>query len=145
MPQISNMKQGKLRTYPIKSLTIFLTVCFVVSVAMIVLFSLPFMKSEQWVIRILIWVFCGIFAVASLIVLCNQLFFYIEVKDGYFIKHIFFFKKKILLKNITKIKNKDGFYDVMVNGNKFASFAGNTQQAQQIIVFLERNGVKIDW
>lgn len=145
MHLISNMKQGKLRTYPIKSLTIFLAICFVVSTTMIVLFALPFMKNEQWVIRILIWVFCGIFAVASLIVLCNQLFFYIEVKDSYFIKHIFFFKKKISIKDITKIKNKDGFYDVMKNGVRFASFASNTQQAQQIIVFLERNGVKVEW
>ena len=139
------MKNGKIRTYPIKSLTIFLTICFVVSVGMLVLFSLPFMQSEMWVIKILIWVFCGIFALASGIVLCNQLFFYIEVTSEYFAKHIFFIKKKIKLKDIQKVKNTDGFYEVMQNNKRFASFASNTKESQEIIVFLERNGVKIDW
>ena len=139
------MKNGRIRTYPIKSLTIFLTVCFLTSVGMIVLFSLPFMQNELWVIRILVWVFCGIFAGASLIVLIYQLFFYIEVKDEYFIKHFLFGWKKIKLKDIDKLTNKEGFYTVIVKGKREASFATNTKEATQIIVFLERNGVKIDW
>ena len=139
------MKNGRIRTYPIKSLTIFLTICFVVSVGMIVLFAMPFMNKELWVIRILIWVFCGLFAGASGIVLCNQLFFYIEVKDSQFIKHSFFLKKKVLFTDIDRIKNKDGFYEVYSKGKRFTSFAANTNEAQEIIVFLERNHVKIDW
>ena len=139
------MKNGKIRTYPIKSLTIFLTICFVVSIGMIVLFFMPFMKNELWVIKILVWIFCGMFAIASLIVLVYQLFFYIEVTSEYFINHIFFFKKKIKLKDIQKIKNVEGFYEVYVNNRKITTFATNTKESQEIIVFLERNGVKIDW
>ena len=89
------MKNGRIRTYPIKSLTIFLSIAFIVSVGMIVLFSLPFMAKEQWIIRILIWVFCSIFALASGIVLFNQLFYYVEVKEDVFIKHEFLIKKKV--------------------------------------------------
>ena len=129
MPQTYNMKNGKIRTYPIKSLTIFLFICFVVSVGMIVLFALPFMKNELWVIKILVWVFCGMFAIASLIVLCNQLFFYIEVNSEYFVKHIFFLKKKIKLTEIKRIKNNDGFYEVYQNNHKFAVFASNTKES----------------
>ena len=139
------MKNGRIRTYPIKSLTIFLAICFVVSVGMIVLFLMPFMQNEILIIRILVWVFCGLFAIASLIVLCNQLFFFVEVNSEYFIKHIFFIKKKIKLKDIRRIKNNDGFYEVYQENRKVAVFASNTKESQEIIVFLERNGVKVDW
>ena len=139
------MKNGKLRTYPIKSLTIFVAICFVVSVAMIVLFAMPFMNNELWVIRILVWVMCGIFSIASFIILIYQLCFFIEVKDGYFYKYFLLGRKKVKLKEIDKILNKEGFYTIIVDGKKFASFASNTSESQMIIVFLERSGVKIDW
>ena len=139
------MKNGRIRTYPIKSLTIFLIVCFVVSVGMIVLFAMPFMQNELWVIKILVWVFCGLFAVASGIVLVNQTMFYISVDSEYFCKYIFLFKKKIKLKDIQRIKNQEGFYVVYHENKKFATFASNTKESQEIIVFLERNGVRVDW
>lgn len=139
------MKNGRIRTYPIKSLTIFLAICFVVSTAMVVLFSLPFMQKEIWVIKILVWVFCGIFAVASLIVLIYQLFFYVEVREGVFIKHFLFGKKSIPFNKIDKVLNNDGFYIIYSNGKKEASFVGNTKEGQEIIVFLERMHVKIEW
>ena len=137
------MRKKKLRTYPIKSLTIFLSVCFVVSVGMLVLFS--FLRNEPWVIRILIWLFCGIFASASGIVLFYQIFFYVEVNEKYFIRHFFPGSHKIPLEKVEKIKNIDGFYYVYVNGVKIASFSTNTKESQEIILFLEKSGVKIEW
>ena len=139
------MKNGRIRTYPIKSLTIFLAICFAISTAMVVLFSLPFMQKEIWVIKILVWVFCGIFAVASLIVLIYQIFFYVEVREGVFIKHFLFGKKSIPFNKIDKVLNNDGFYIIYSNGKKEASFVGNTKEGQEIIVFLERMHVKIEW
>ena len=139
------MKNGRIRTYPIKPLVIFLSICFVVSTAMVVVFAMPFMKNELWVIRILVWVFCGIFSIASLIVLVYQLFFYVEVRDNYFIKHFLFGKKKIALSNIDRVTNNDGLYIIYSNNKREASFAGNTKEGQEIIVFLERMHVRIDW
>ena len=139
------MKNGRLRTYPIKSLTIFLAICFVVSTAMVVLFAMPFMNNELWVIRILVWIFCGIFSIASLIVLVYQLFFYVEIKDNCFIKHYLFGKKKIPFSKIDKVTNLDGFYVIYSKNKKEASFAGNTKEGQEIIVFLERMHVNIEW
>ena len=136
-------KKNRIRTYPIKSLTIFLSICFVVSTAMIVLFAL--LKNEEWVIRILVFIFCSLFAVASLIVLIYQTMFYVAVDEEYFYKYAFLTPNKIPLKTIQKVVNRDGFYDIYVNNRKIASFAGNTVQGQQIIVFLERKGVRIDW
>ena len=136
-------KSSRLRTYPIKSLTIFASVCFVVSLAMVILFA--FLDKEELVIRILIFVFCGIFTIAAGIILIYQLFFYIAVDDDSFYRYVLFGRYKIPYSKIEKIVNKDGFYYVMVKGKKITSFSTNTKESQQIILFLERKGVKIDW
>ena len=136
-------KPKRLRTYPIKSLTIFVAICFVVSLAMVILFA--FLNKEEWVIRILIFIFCGLFTVASAIILIYQLFFYVSVDEENFYRHVMFGKHTIPLKKIERIINRDGFYEVVVKGKKITTFSTNTKEGQQIIVFLERKGVKIDW
>lgn len=136
-------KKNRIRTYPIKSLTIFLSICFTVSLGMLILFI--FLTKEEWVIRILIFIFCGLFTVASGIVLVYQLFFYVAVDEDYFYKHFIFGYHKIPLKRIQKISNKDGFYFIYVDNHRISSFAGNTKEGQQIIIFLEKSGVKIEW
>lgn len=132
-----------IRTYPIKSLTIFLAICFVVSLTMVILFI--FLTKEEWVIRILIFIFCGLFTVASGIVLCYQLFFHVGVDEENFYRYALFTSHRIPYKKIEKVMNMDGFYVIYVSGKKIASFAGNTKEGQQIILFLEKKGVKIEW
>ena len=139
----SNMDSNHLRTYPIKPLVVFLSICFLVSIGMIVL--MVFLTDEMWVIRIMTWVVCGIFTIASGIVLVYQLFYYVEVKDDFFIKHVFLGYQRVPLKRIDKLVNNNGFYDIIVKGRKICSFATNTKEAQEIIVYLEKRGVKIDW
>ena len=136
---------NRIRTYPIKSLVIFLSICFVVSTGMLVLFALPFMQSEMWVIKILVWVLCSVFSLASLVVLIQQLFFYIEVRDEVFIKHFIFGSHKIPFKQIEHISNANGFYTIYVKGKRIVSFATNTTEGTEMIVYLEKHGVKIDW
>ena len=120
-----------------------MAICFVVSLAMIILFA--FLKNEDWIIRILIFVFCGIFTIASGIILCQQLFFYVSVDDENFYVHFLFGFHKIPLRKIEKVSNIDGFYCVFADGKKMVNFAANTRESQQIIVFLERKKIKIDW
>ena len=136
-------KKDILRTYPIKSLTIFLAISFVVSLAMVILFI--FLKDELWVIRILVFICCGLFVFASGFMLVNQLCFYIAVDEENLIKHFIFGKHLIPLRKIEKITNKEGFYTVFVQGKKICSFATNTKEGTEIIVFLEKKGVKIEW
>ena len=136
-------KKNRIRTYPIKPLVIFLAICFVVSLTMDILFI--FLTKEEWVIRILIWIFCSLFAVASAIVLVYQLMFYVAVDEEYFYKYVLLTPHKIPISKIEKIVNRDGFYEIYVNGRKISSFVGNTNEGQQMIVFLERKGVKIEW
>lgn len=99
----------------------------------------------MWVIKILVWVLCSIFSLASLIVLIQQLFFWIEVRDDVFIQHNLLGAHKIPFKKIEHITNKDGFYTIYVQGKKITSFATNTKEGTEIIVYLEKHGVKIDW
>ena len=137
------MKKEILRTYPIKSLTIFLAISFVVSLAMLILFI--FLKDEPWVIRILVFICCGLFVFASGFMLINQLLFYVGVDEENLYKHAFFARHVIPLKKIDQIVNKDGFYSVYVQGKKICYFATNTKEGSEIIVFLEKKGVKIEW
>jgi hypothetical protein len=67
------------------------------------------------------------------------------VDDDSFYRYVLFGRYKIPYSKIEKIVNKDGFYYVMVKGKKITSFSTNTKESQQIILFLERKGVKIDW
>lgn len=137
------MKKEIIRTYPIKSLTIFLAIAFVVSLAMLILFII--LKDEPWVIRIVVFICCGLFVFASGFMLINQLLFYIGVDEQNLYKHALFSKHVIPFKKIEKIVNQDGFYNVLVNGKKICYFASNTKEGAEIIVFLEKKGVKIDW
>ena len=137
------MAKHLIRTYPIKSLTIFLAVAFVLSTGMIVLFAL--LTWESMLIRVLVFIFCGLFTFASGFMLINQTMFYVAVDDNYFIKYAFFSQFKAAFNKIEKITNKDGFYTVYAKGKKFANFTTNTKEGQEMIVFLEKKGVKIEW
>ena len=120
-----------------------MAVCFIVSLAMVILFV--FLKSEEWIIRILIFVFCGLFTIASAIILIQQLFFYVSVDEENFYVHFIFGHHKIPLNKIEKVSNINGFYSIFVKGKKMANFAADTKEAQMIIVFLEKKKVKIEW
>lgn len=134
---------NSVRTYPIKGLVIFLSIAFVMSLGMIILMA--FLSDENIVIRFLVWILCGLFVFASGFMLVQQLLFYVEVDDEYFIKHAMFTRIKVPFKRIEKLVNHDGFYDIYVDGKKFSSIAANTKESQQMIVIMEQKGVKIDW
>ncbi len=136
-------KKYLVRTYPIKSLTIFLAICFVTSVAMLITFSI--LRNEPWVIRILVWICCGIFTAASGFMLVVQLGFHVSIDDEAFYRHVPFGKYKIPFNKIERVVNADGFYTIYVRGKKTCSFATNTKESAEIIVILEKKGVKIDW
>ena len=110
---------------------------------MIILFA--FLTKEEMLIRVLIFIFCGLFAVASGIILVYQLFFFVAVDENFFYRYYLFGFFKVEIGKIERVLNQDGFYHVVVKGKKVGTFAGNTKEGQQLIVFLERKGVKIDW
>ena len=120
-----------------------MAISFVVSLGAIIGFA--FFKDEWILIRILIWIFCSIFVVASGIILVQQLTCYVEVTDEYFIKHFLLAKTRIPYSKISRIINQNGFYDIYVENRKFASFTADTKEGQEIILFLEKKQIRIDW
>lgn len=93
----------------------------------------------------IVWIMCGGFTLLSLIVIIDQVFSYIEVKDNQIIKHAFLFKRKYDFKVVDKIKNKDGFFMVFVKNVKVLTFASDRRGANEIVAYLDAHDVKIEW
>ena len=132
-----------IRTYPIKGLMIFLIITFVVSSAAVIYFALS--KDDVFVVRLLVWIFCGAFSLISLFMIFQQLSCFVEVKEDYFIQHSFLTRKKILISDIERIRHKEENFFIYKNNQIFAQFPSYSKQAQQIAVYLDKKHVKIDW
>lgn len=137
------MRENHIRTYPIKGLMIFLTIAFTLSLGAVIYFIIA--QDDPMVVRVLVWIFCGVFSIVSLVVIMSQLFDYVEVKDNRFISHFFFKKRIIEIGEIDKVRNIDGVFHVYHNNQKVAQFYTESKQAQQIIVYLDQRHVKIEW
>ena len=108
----------RIRTYPIKGLMIFLSIVFIVSLAAVIFFI--FSKDDVFIVRLLVWIFCGAFTILSAIVMIYQLSTYTEIKDDNFISHSFLSKKVIKIEDIQKIRNIDGEFHIYVDNRKVA-------------------------
>ena len=132
-----------LRTRPIKKLCI--CVACIVAVSLGLCIGFIFMPNEQIVIRVIVWIMCGLFTVLGTVLLIDQLFNYVEVKDQVFIKHMFLTKHVIPFEKIKSVKSEDGFYVVYIGKKKVCTFAGDTKEANAIVSYMDKNHVKIDW
>ena len=133
----------RIRTYPIKGLMIFLIITFIVSLAAVIYFIIA--QDDPIVIRVLVWIFCGAFSIISLIVMSDQLFNYVEVRDDKLISHKFLTKKVINIKNIQRIKSEENIFNVYVDNMKVVSFYSYSKESQEIIVYLDKHHVHIEW
>ena len=131
---------NRYRTKPIKGLMIFLPIVIVASTAMILLFALT---KQNLVFSILVYIFCGSFAVLSLAMLIDQLFHYTELRGDILINQIIFVRKKVNVENISKIILKDEMYLVFVGKKQFCVISTRVSGGNEIIVALERQGVRM--
>ena len=129
---------NKYRTKPIKGLLIALSIVIVISSAVIVLFALT---KQNIVISIMVYIFCGVFVLLSLIMLIDQLFHYTELNGDTLINNIVFVRKKVKVANISKIILKDEMYLVFVGKKQFCVISTRIKGGNEIIVALERQGV----
>ena len=136
-------KPNKIRTYPIKSLCIFISVVVALSIGMIILMA--FLSEELFVVRILVWIMCGIFVILGSIVLYDQFMHYFYIKDDKIVKNGLFFKKKISFKEIFKIRVKDEKFIFLTDKITFCEIPTEIKGATEMILYLEKSGVKIDW
>ena len=129
---------NKYRTKPIKGLLIALSIVIAISSAVIVLFAL---FKQNIVISIMVYIFCGVFVLLSLIMLIDQLFHYTELNGDTLINNIVFVRKKVKVANISKIILKDEMYLVFVGKKQFCVISTRIKGGNEIIVALERQGV----
>ncbi len=135
--------ENNYRTHPSKGFVIALTVVLLGSIGATI--GIIFVNEALW-FKIFIYVFTTIFIIGSSILLIDQLTHYVEIKDGYFIKHLLFKKTKVKIEDIEKIENnKKGFYEVYVNNKKLTYFLSDTEDGKNIIRYLDSQKVNIKW
>ena len=105
-----NSAQSDIRTYPSKGLIIFLLIVIAFSIGAIVLTALLLLK-DNLALSIILWLFCGVFLVLSLIVLLFEAINYLSLDENnkQLIIHKFLIKKKIPANEISGIENNEGF------------------------------------
>ncbi len=138
------MKKNVLRTYPIKGLVIFLSIVIAVCVALAVtMIIIP----EVLALKIVFWVISVVFGVLSLIVLLKEAIVYVSLDDekDLVIIHEFLIKRKVPLKELSCIENKDGFYVFYQKGKKIYSLGTDRKGANEFILALEAREIKIRW
>ena len=106
----------KYRTKPIKGLVIFLPIVIVVSIGTILLFALT---NQNIAVSIMVYIFCGAFASLSIVLLFDQLFHFVELRGDVLINQVVLVRKKINVKEISKIILKDEMYLVFTGKKQF--------------------------
>lgn len=134
------MKKKKLRTYPIKGLLIFLAVDIVVSLAVLGYFIYD---RSVIIIAILVYIFAGLFSVIGIVVLLDQLFHYVEVKNNCLINRILFLKKVLPFEKIKKIVLVDEMYIIYSKKKRFCVMPSQIKGSNEIILYLESHGVSL--
>lgn len=139
MRQASN----KIRTRIPTSILIFLLADIVLCGGLIVYGALA--NTELLIIRILIFVMCGIFFAVGLIQLLAETLNFIVVSEEGVVINKWLVRTKLSFDKISYVENKDDQYNIFVKRRKFYTFSSRLKKASEIIAFLERHGVEIKW
>ena len=137
-------KKNEIRTYPSKGLIIFLSVVIVVSLLMSVA---NYFLVDVLALKIVLWIFFVIFFVLSLVVLLNEAIIYLSFNEDNkeLVIHKFIIKKKIPLKEISRIDNNNGFYVFLKEDQEIYRVGTQVTGVNILIVKLEKCGIKIKW
>lgn len=139
MHQASN----RIRTRIPTSILIFLLADIVLCGGLIVYGAL--VNTELLIIRILIFVMCGIFFAVGLIQLLAETLNFIVVSEEGVVINKWLVRTKLSFDKISYVENKDDQYNIFVKQRKFYTFSSRAKKASEIIAFLERHGVEIKW
>ena len=139
MRQASNIIRTKIPT----SILIFLLADIILCGGLIVYGAL--VNTELLIIRILIFVMCGIFFTVGLIQLLAETLNFIVVSEEGVVINKWLVRTKLSFDKISYVENKDDQYNIFVKQRKFYTFSSRAKKASEIIAFLERHGVEIKW
>lgn len=145
MPQVSKEKDiinNTLKTRrPVKFL-IALAVVFVVSLATLIYFIF---SKDIFVVKITVWVMCGLFVVLSGFMLLYVGLTYTEVNSSKIKAHHIFYSRILSISRLDYFIEKNDVYEIYANEKLFTSFDAHDPSAARIISILEKHGVKQHW
>lgn len=135
------MKIRRIKTSIAKGPLIFSLVGFLLSVAVIIIFIFT---EQSPVLGGVVIVICSLFAILALIIIFDQLFDYVEIKDGILHAHILFIHKHVSIKKINQISFKnDAYYFYLKDGRKFTSINAFDPLANEIVREVEKGGANL--
>ena len=135
------IKHNKIKTDKHFKFQLAMLVVLLVSIGMIIFFIF---NKEIPVVRITVFIMCGLFVVLSIIMLVYLNFYYIEVNEQDDItSHKLFSKKTIKIYEIDWYNNKDGLIILIHNGKVFGSFDQTDSNFAIIMNLLEKNKVPL--
>ncbi len=135
------MKQRRIKTSIAKGPLIFSLVGFLLSVAVIIVFIFT---EQSPVLGGVVIVICSLFAILALIIIFDQLFDYVEIKNGMLHVHILFIHKRVNIKKINQISFKnDVYYFYLKDGKKFTSINAFDPLANEIVREVEKGGANL--
>ena len=139
-----NKKENLLRTYPPKGLIIFLSVVIIFSILMSVG---VFFLIDNLALKIVLWIFFGIFLILCLVVLLFEAINYLSLDEtnNLLIIHKFLHQQKIPLTDISRIENNNGFYVISKGHKEVYRIGTEVNGVSTLIVVLEKRGIKIKW
>ena len=131
---------NKIRSGVSKPLIIFLSVMIVVCSGIAVMVSL--LPSELHM-RIIGWALCGFFGIVALVILIDHLFDYVYVEKDSITKVLVFTKKSAKIREITKIRHIEGYYEIFINRKKFTTLSDRDPATTKMFFQFEKMGVDI--
>lgn len=132
---------NKIRTKPVKGAIIFASIAALVSIGALVLFAID--RSNLF-ISILVYIFGGMFFVGGVIVVLDQLFHYVELKEDKLINHLYFSRKEIEINRIKKVILEKGMYEIYIKKGKFCTIPSHLEGCDKIIIGLSRHGIEVE-
>lgn len=135
------LRKPSLKTTFSKPLVIFALIGFILSLGLIL--AMVFTEQEMG-IKVVIYVFCSIFVGVAIVLILTQLGDYVEVKNDVIYSSILFAKRKMKISNIAEISYSKELYTIFdIKGRKFATINSFDPNAENIIMYLEKKGVKV--
>ena len=130
-------KSNEIKTTNSKGLIIFVSIVLALSIGGIVAFIF---LDENPILKGFFIIIFAVFAVLAFIVLYDQLFDYVLIKDDYIVSKFLLKKKKTKIKNVTKIILSKGSYDIYVKEEKFCTLSRYDKSTPMMINQFEKHG-----
>ena len=135
-----NIVTNTIKTKASRGLIIFSSIMLLTSLAFFIAFIII---NENVIVKAVILIMTGLFSIVSALVLFDQLFDYVLLKDGKIISRFFFSKKVANISDITSIRATKDTYEVLVKERKFCTLSLYAPETQKMFFQFEKYGVDI--